>query len=188
MVSTAEPVFLDRDGVINENRSDYVRRLDQWVPLPGVFEAIAKLCSRGHPVIVVTNQSGIARGLFGIEEMHRIHRRMNMLLEKAGGRFTGIRFCPHAPWDNCPCRKPGTGMIDSARRELALPGTGGWMVGDAATDIEMGRRAGLRTMLVLTGRGGAQLEMIRHDRGNLPDHVARDLPAAVETILAYSSE
>lgn len=183
-----EPVFLDRDGVINENRRDYVRCLSQWVPLPGVFEAVARLCSRGHPVVVVTNQSGIARGFFTEDDLARIHRRMTELLRRAGGRFTGIQFCPHAPWDKCLCRKPETGMIDAARRDSALPESGGWIVGDAETDMELGRRTGLKTILVLTGRGRAQLDLIREKGAVLPDYVAKDLSAAVTVILGYSSE
>jgi len=177
-------VFLDRDGVINENRRDYVRSLEQWVPIPGAFQAMASLCAAGHPLVVVTNQSGIARGYIAESELRRIHSAMEEMLLGAGGSFASIRYCPHGPWDGCGCRKPETGMIRDARRELGLPGTGGWIVGDADSDMEMGRRAGLRTVLVLTGRGRAQLELIRENRSPEPDHVVEDLKAAARVILA----
>ncbi len=180
-----EPVFLDRDGVINENRSDYVRRVSQWKPFPGVFTAVSRLCAASHPVIVVTNQSGIGRGFFSGEDLFQIHSRMRALLEAEGGRFSGIYHCPHAPWDRCRCRKPETGMIEAARRDLVLS-TGGWIAGDAATDIELGVRAGLKTVMVLTGRGVSQLEKIRNNNGPMPDFVVDDLAGAVELILSYS--
>lgn len=187
-MTPAEPVFLDRDGVINENRADYVRSLSHWKPLPGAFEAMARLCSAGHPLIVVTNQSGIARGFFGEAELAAIHDRMNLMMRRAGGSFAGIEYCPHAPWDGCSCRKPETGMIDRAVERLSLPRGTGWIVGDAATDMELGRRGGLRTVLVLTGRGGAQLDRILRDGGPRPDFVREDLASAAELILGYESE
>ncbi|MFO7626760.1 MAG: HAD-IIIA family hydrolase [Candidatus Fermentibacteraceae bacterium] len=185
---SAEPVFLDRDGVINENRRDYVRSLSQWIPLPGVFKAMARLCSAGHPLIVVTNQSGIARGFFDEAELTKIHDRMNTMMRSAGGSFAGIEYCPHAPWDGCACRKPETGLIDRALMRLSLPERSGWIVGDAETDMELGRRTGLRTVLVLTGRGGAQLDQIIRDGSPRPDFVSEDLGSAADLILGYESE
>ncbi len=154
------------------------------MPLPGVFPAMAGLCAAGHPLVVVTNQSGIARGFLPESELRRIHAAMEEMLLRAGGSFASVRYCPHAPWDGCGCRKPGTGMIREARLELGLPDTGGWVVGDAESDMEMGRRAGLRTILVLTGRGRVQLELIRETGSPEPDHVVEDLEAAVRVILA----
>lgn len=180
-----EPVFLDRDGVINRNRPDYVRTLSQWIPLPGAFQAISRLCGTGHPVIVVTNQSGIGRGLFPEENLLRIHGRMESMLHEAGGSFAGVYHCPHRPESGCLCRKPETGMIDRARRELKLA-SGGWIVGDAETDMELGRRAGLKTVLVLTGRGRSQYGKIRETGAPGPDHVSQDLTGAVELILSLS--
>lgn len=187
-MTSAVPVFLDRDGVINENRRDYVRSLSQWVPLPGVFEAMARLSAAGHPLIVVTNQSGIARGFFGEAELEQIHDRMRSLMSHAGGSFAGIEHCPHAPWDCCACRKPETGMIDRARRRLSLSERCGWIVGDAGTDMELGRRSGLKTVLVLTGRGRVQLDQIMRDGGTPPDFVRDDLDSAADLILGYERE
>lgn len=187
-MTSAEPVFLDRDGVINENRKDYVRSLSQWIPLPGVFEAMAGLCAAGHPLVVVTNQSGISRGFLTEAELSKIHDRMSTMMLHAGGSFAAIEYCPHAPWDACTCRKPETGMIDRARRHLSLPERSGWMVGDAGTDMELGRRTGLKTVLVLTGRGRAQLDRILSDGGPHPDFVREDLASAAQLILGYESE
>lgn len=187
-MSCAEPVFLDRDGVINENRRDYVRSLSQWIPLPGAFEAMARLCAVGHPLVVVTNQSGIARGFLTETALAEIHDRMGKMMIQAGGSFAGMEYCPHAPWDGCTCRKPETGMIDRALRRLSLPERSGWMVGDAGTDMELGRRTGLKTVLVLTGRGRAQLDQILRDGGPHPDFVREDLASAADLILGYESE
>lgn len=187
-MTSPEPVFLDRDGVINENLKDYVRSLSQWTPLPGVFEAMARLCAAGHPLIVVTNQSGIARGFLDEAELARIHDRMSTMMLHAGGSFAGIEHCPHAPWDGCSCRKPETGMVDRALKRLALPERSGWIVGDAETDMELGRRTGLKTVLVLTGRGRAQLDQIMRDGGPHPDFVREDLGSAAGLILGQESE
>ena len=183
-----EPVFLDRDGVINENCPDYVRTPSDWVPLPGAFEAMARLYAAGHPLVVVTNQSGIARGYLTEDDLARIHELMTERFSRVGGRFAGIMYCPHAPWDNCGCRKPETGLVDSARRNLALPETGGWIVGDAQSDMELGRRTGLKTILVLTGRGRVQLGQIVESAGPQPDYVAPDLSAAVDIVLSHTVE
>lgn len=184
-MSHAAPVFVDRDGVINANRPDYVRNLSQWVPLPGAFVSLARLCRASHPVVVVTNQSGIGRGLFTEEDLLVIHRRMTELLHREGGGFAGVYHCPHTPEEGCSCRKPRVGMIRRARRELGLP-SGGWMVGDALTDVEMGFRAGLRTVLVLSGRGAEQWNRARESGAPEPYAVVPDLSAAVDRILADS--
>lgn len=177
------PVFLDRDGVINRNRADYVRKPSQWKPYPGVFRAMARLSSAGLPLVVLTNQSAINRGYTTVDAVEEIHRMLRTRAERAGAVIGGVYYCPHRPEDECGCRKPKTGMVDVARRELDLP-SGGWMVGDAATDMEMGRAAGLRTLLVLTGRGEDQLQRIRQSGSQEPWAVCADLNEAVDRILA----
>jgi len=178
----ALPVFLDRDGVINRNSADYVRTVDQWIPLPGAIDAIVRLCIAGHPVFVITNQSAIARGYCEVSEVEKIHRKMIRLLEEAGGSFAGIYYCPHHPDDGCECRKPSIGMIRAARSENDLP-DGGFMVGDAESDMELGRRAGLKTILVLTGRGRNQLKTIESENRPRPWVVTEDIVSAVDIIL-----
>jgi len=178
----AEPVFLDRDGVINVNRVDYIRSLEQWIPLPGAIEAIAKLSKAGYKVIVLTNQSAIAREYCAFSDVERIHLHLSDLISKAGGLISGIYYCPHHPDDGCECRKPRTGMIESAKRELNLP-DGGYIVGDADSDMELGRRSGLKTVLVLTGRGKDQLRKINSEGLTKPWKVTEDISSAVELII-----
>lgn len=176
------PVFLDRDGVINENRGDYVRDPSQWIPIPGAIQAAAELHYAGHPLVVITNQSGIGRGYYTETDVLGIHSVMEEAFRAAGAAIAGCYHCPHRPDEKCRCRKPETGMIDRARAELSLP-PGGWMVGDAGSDMELGRRCGLRTVLVLTGRGASQLELIRARGMKMPDHVLPSLVSAGELIL-----
>jgi D-glycero-D-manno-heptose 1,7-bisphosphate phosphatase len=177
-----EPVFLDRDGVLNENVPDYVRTLEQWVPIAGALEAAAALCAAGHPVVVVSNQSAIGRGLVPVETVELVNATLAARIESFGGRLAGIYYCPHRPDEGCPCRKPATGLVDAARAELGLPG-GGWLVGDAQSDIQMGLSAGLRTILVLTGRGRAQLDLMVRGGMPMPEAVADDLGEASRMIL-----
>ena len=147
------------------------------------MESVARLHRAGHPVVVVTNQSGIARGYYTEHDVEAIHSLMSTAFVTAGARVDGVYFCPHHPSEGCGCRKPETGMIDKARREKELP-EGGWMVGDADSDMELGRRSGLSTILVLTGRGVSQLEKIRAGKGPEPDYITESLVSAVDIILS----
>lgn len=176
------PVFLDRDGVINANRADYVKTPAEWVPIPGAISAMAELHRAGHPLVVVTNQSGIGRGYYSVEAVERIHLVMRNALKAAGVDSIHILFCPHDPQERCGCRKPETGLIDQARIDLGLP-PGGWIVGDADSDMELGRRSGLTTILVLSGRGRDQLEIIKVENRVMPDHVTGSLVSALDIIL-----
>jgi len=176
------PVFLDRDGVINENRADYVKSPAEWKPFPGAIAAIASLHRAGHRIVIVTNQSGIGRGIYTAEDVELIHDVLQGALSAAGVNDAAIYYCPHHPNDRCGCRKPETGMTDQARHELNLP-SGGWMIGDAESDMELGRRAGLETILVLSGRGQTQLEKITSEKLPMPDHVTDSVVSAVRLIL-----
>ncbi len=182
----AEPVFLDRDGVINTNRVDYIRSLAQWVPIPRAIEAIARLSNAGHPVIVLTNQSAIARKYCSVSDVEEIHLHLQHLVIEAGGLISGIYYCPHHPDEGCECRKPRTGMVECARMELDLP-YGGYMVGDAESDMELGRRAGLKTVLVLTGRGEDQLRKISSEGCIRPWKVTENIFSAADIILQDST-
>jgi histidinol-phosphate phosphatase family protein len=182
MACLLPPVFLDRDGVINRNREDYVRSIADWEPIPGAMEAVARLSRAGHPVIVVTNQSAVARGYCSLSDVEAVHALMRVRVEEAGGLLTAVYYCPHHPDELCMCRKPLIGMIDMARTEHGLP-SGGYLVGDAASDMEMGRRAGLFTILVLTGRGRTQLHRMTIDGTGMPWRVAADLSEASDIIL-----
>jgi len=108
---TAQLLILDRDGVINQDSDDYIKSPDEWVPIPGSLEAIARLSHAGFRIAVATNQSGLARGLFGLETLNAIHRRLRDRVESEGGRIEMIAFCPHGPNDGCNCRKPRPGLL-----------------------------------------------------------------------------
>ncbi len=180
------PVFLDRDGVINENRSDYVKKPSEWIPIPGAIAAMKNLYNAGHQLIVVTNQSGIGRGYYTSNAVELVHEVMTDVFKAADIPPVPIMYCPHHPEDKCGCRKPETGMIDQAKLDLNLP-HGGWMIGDAHSDMELGRRSGLTTILVLTGRGADQLEIIKAENLAKPDHITSSLVSAVKIILDHST-
>ncbi len=174
-------VILDRDGVINEDSDAYIKSPAEWVPVPGSLEAIARLTAAGWRVVVATNQSGIARGLFDLETLGRIHARMHRAVAEAGGRIEAIFFCPHGPDEGCRCRKPAPGLLEeiAARYRTTLEGVP--VIGDSARDLEAARAAGARPVLVRTGKGrrteaagGPALE-------GVPVH--DDLAAAVEALL-----
>jgi D-glycero-D-manno-heptose 1,7-bisphosphate phosphatase len=150
-------IFLDRDGVICENRSDHVKRWAEFRFLPGAKESLAALSRTGLPIIVVTNQAIINRNISAVEEVEKIHRRMVAEVTASGGRIDRVIYCPHRPDENCNCRKPKSGMLLQAAREMGLELVQSYMVGDAATDIIAGHQVGCQPILVLTGRGFQQL-------------------------------
>ena len=148
-------VILDRDGVINEERGDYIRSPDQWRPLPGSLEAIARLCRAGVPVAVATNQSGVGRGMMSADELAAVHERLVQDVRQAGGDLAGVFFCPHAPSDGCRCRKPLPGLLLQIEAEVGLAVAGHYMVGDSLRDLQAAEAAGALPALVRTGFGRA---------------------------------
>jgi len=156
-------VILDRDGVINEDSDAFVKSLAEWHPLPGSIEAIARLSRSGFSVAVATNQSGLGRGLFGLDDLEAIHERLNELVEAAGGQIAGIFYCPHTPEDNCDCRKPKAGLIDAIERELEQTARGAWLIGDSKRDLQAGQSKGCVPVLVLTGKGAATQTQLTTD-------------------------
>ena len=146
-------VILDRDGTINHDSEHYIKPLDEWRPLKGSLEAIARLTQAGYRIVVATNQSGIARGLFSTRALFDIHDALQRAAAQAGGRIDAFFFCPHAADAGCQCRKPQPGMLlEVARRfNVALKDT--YMVGDALRDVQAAAAAGARPVLVLTGKG-----------------------------------
>jgi D-glycero-D-manno-heptose 1,7-bisphosphate phosphatase len=145
-------VILDRDGTINEDRDDFVKSADEWVPLPGALEAIARLNHAGWRVALVTNQSGLGRGLFDMATLNAIHTKMNAALAQHGGRIDAVFFCPHAPDDQCSCRKPLPGLLLEAGRRFGVDLAGVPMVGDSLRDLQAGVAAGCQPHLVRTGK------------------------------------
>jgi histidinol-phosphate phosphatase family protein len=128
-------VFLDRDGVINANRSDYVKSWDEFAFLPGVFEALRRLREGSRTVVVVSNQSAIGRGIAAPAVVDAIHRRMRAEVAEHGGRIDAVFYCPHRPDEGCECRKPRPGLLRRAARELGLDLARSYLVGDAVSDV-----------------------------------------------------
>ena len=146
-------IILDRDGTINESRDDYVKSAEEWVPLPGSLEAIARLNHAGWHTVVATNQSGLGRGLFDMAVLNDMHLKMNQLLSKQGGRIDAVFFCPHTPEDQCDCRKPLPGLLQLIGERYGVQLSDVAMVGDSLRDMQAGAAAGCMTHLVLTGKG-----------------------------------
>ncbi len=173
-------IILDRDGVINEDSDAYIKSPDEWRPIPGSLDAIARLNRAGFRVVVATNQSGIARGLFDLAMLQRIHQKMQDSLRQAGGRLDGIFFCPHGPDDHCDCRKPGTGLLQQIAEQFRIDLAGVPAIGDSLRDLQAAEGVGAQPILVLTGKGEKTLHALNHDQ-RIP--VYRDLAAAVDALL-----
>ncbi len=157
MAETDKLIVLDRDGVINHDSEDYIKTPEEWRPLSGSLDAIAALNAAGFRVVVVSNQSGIGRGLFTEPALDEIHRKMMSAVEAVGGTIAGIYYCPHAPDAGCNCRKPQPGLLDRIKDDFDVSLAGVPLVGDKVGDMELARRVGARPILVLTGYGQATL-------------------------------
>jgi len=168
-------VLIDRDGTLNVEKH-YLSDPDQLELYPGAGAAVARLNRLGFGVVVVTNQSGIARGYFDLDRLAAIHRRLADLLAAEGARLDGIYLCPHGPDDICLCRKPLPGMVEQAVAEHGFDPARAIMIGDKEVDVELGRAVGAQTVLVRTGHGAAAVATTK------ADHVVDDLAAAVALI------
>ncbi|MGE5222757.1 MAG: D-glycero-alpha-D-manno-heptose-1,7-bisphosphate 7-phosphatase [Omnitrophica WOR_2 bacterium] len=150
-------VFLDRDGVIIENREDYVRAWSDVAIYPQALRALARLQSKPYKIVIVTNQSVIGRGIITPSEAEAINQRLVKEIVRAGGRVDGLFVCPHAPQENCACRKPKPGLFIQAARRLDIDLSQSILIGDSLSDLSAGQAAGVRqTALVLTGHGAVQ--------------------------------
>ena len=176
-------VFVDRDGTLNRDVG-YLSDSDQVELLPGVGAALRALREAGARIVIVSNQSGVARGAVTEEGLERIHQRLRRLLESDGASVDGIFYCPHHPDDRCLCRKPETGLIERARTQLALESDRWYVVGDKLADVQLAHRIGAVGVLVRTGHGDRVISEWPAD-ARPPDHVADDLPAAVRWILQH---
>lgn len=173
-------IILDRDGVINMDSDHFIKSPDEWKPIPGSLEAIARLNQAAYRVVVATNQSGVGRGLFDMAMLNAIHTKMHKAAAKVGGRIDAVFYCPHAADAKCACRKPLSGMfLEIAERFdsslAAVPA-----VGDSLRDLQAAAAVGARPLLVLTGKGEKTLAA-----GGLPEGttVVADLAAAVDVVL-----
>lgn len=165
-------IILDRDGVINQDSDEYVKSVDEWIPLEGSIEAIGRLCQAGYTIAVATNQSGIARGYFDLPMLNSMHAKMEQLVCGFGGHFAHIAYCPHGPDDQCDCRKPLPGLIHQIEKKLSISAEGAWMVGDSIRDLVAGVKADCKPVLVRTGKGlKSEQELIKK---NLKDALVFD--------------
>jgi len=154
----AKLIVLDRDGVINEDLERPVTLIEEWVPIEGSLEAIAKLHQSGWHVAVATNQSGIGLGLMDLITLHDIHRRMHELLAQVGGKIDVVAFCPHTDSDGCGCRKPAPGMLYTISERLDIDLTHVTMVGDSLRDVQAAMAAAASPIIVRTGKGQNTLD------------------------------
>ena len=177
----ARLIILDRDGVINHDSDLFIKSPDEWRPIPGSLEAIARLSHAGYRVVVCTNQSGIGRGLFDMATLNAIHNRMHRALALAGGRIDAVFFCPHAAESLCQCRKPRPGLFREIATRLHVDLAGVPAVGDALRDIEAALAVGAKPLLVKTGKGLRTLQ-----GGSLPEGVPvyEDLREAANIIIS----
>jgi len=173
--------ILDRDGVINRDSADFVKSADEWIALPGSLAAIARLTQAGWKVVVATNQSGLARGLFDAAALNAMHAKMCCELAQAGGHIDAIFVCPHGPDDGCTCRKPLPGLFHEIARRYDISLAGIPAVGDSLRDLQAAHAAGCQPWLVQTGNG-----VKTEAAGNLPPatRIRADLKAVVQALLA----
>lgn len=174
-------VLLDRDGVINEDSPDYVKSVAEWRPIGGSIEAIAALYRAGALIAVVTNQSGVGRGLFTEAALRAINAHMLNVVRAAGGDLAGVYYCPHGPDEACDCRKPRVGLVRRLERELGVAAVGAPFIGDKRSDIELAQAVGARPILVLTGGGAATAAALPGEV-----EVYADLREAAAALLAAS--
>ncbi|MCK5121030.1 MAG: D-glycero-beta-D-manno-heptose 1,7-bisphosphate 7-phosphatase [Methylococcales bacterium] len=151
-------VLLDRDGVINHDSDDYIKSADEWLPIAGSLEAIALFNKNDYKVIVITNQSGLSRGLYDEATLDQIHQKMHQLTLQKGGEIDAIFYCPHGPNDNCLCRKPKPGMLNDFAQQYNCSLENIYFIGDKLGDIQAAESAGAKPILVKTGKGESTLK------------------------------
>jgi len=187
--STRKPtqlVLLDRDGVINHDSPDYIKSVDEWQPIPGALDAIARLNNAGINTALCSNQSGISRGKLTASDLAEIHYRFSLELAQAGGYIRLWRFCPHLPDDNCSCRKPNTAMVDDCLNELGVEPAATTFVGDSLKDMQVARNARCQPILVHPSSGSdpaSNNRLLNEARAMGVTEVVADLASAAERIL-----
>lgn len=174
-------IIVDRDGVVNQDSDDFIKSPEEWIPIPGSLEAIARLNRSGYRVVIATNQSGVGRGLFDMDTLNRIHEKMIKLARTKGGEIDGIFFCPHAPDELCRCRKPRPGLFEEIAERFKINLTGIYAVGDSERDIVAARDVLASPVLVKTGKGRKTLKQSKQLQ-DVP--VFNDLAMFTDALLA----
>jgi len=177
-------IILDRDGVINHDSDAYIKSVEEWEPIDGSLEAISRLNHSGYTVVIASNQSGLARGYFDIETLTAMHKKMEAMLAKVGGRIDAVFYCPHEPDDACDCRKPKPGMLLEIGQRFNVPLKEVIVIGDSVSDLKAASNAHAKAILVRTGKGVKAEKILaaeckQHDLVPVYD----DLAAAVTAIL-----
>ena len=194
--ATKKALFLDRDGVINIEREDFVKSAEECVPIEGSIAAIARLHQAGFTVVVATNQSGLAREKFDLDDLEAIHAKLTQLVEEQGGELGAIFYCPHIAEDHCKCRKPLPGLLDAIEAEFNTSAEGFYFVGDSLRDLQAGITKGCKPILVKTGNGLTTLAQLQDSTLQIDSplvllthvQVFDDLAAAVDFIIANPIE
>ena len=153
MKNKSKNIILDRDGVINKDSINFIKSVDEWIPIPGSIEAIAKLYTNGWSIYIATNQSGISRGLFTLSDLNLMHKKLLNLLKEENSYIKDIAFCPHHPRENCQCRKPNPGMYCSLAKKYNFNLSDSIVVGDSLRDLQAAVKVKAKPYLVLTGKG-----------------------------------
>lgn len=153
-------LILDRDGVINIESPDFVKTPEEWIPIKGSLEAIGRLSQAGYEIVIITNQSGLGRGLFSADMLAKMHARMIDYVQQHGGKIQSILFCPHKPDEECECRKPKDGMYRQLSERLNISFNGVYSVGDSVRDLLAAQSAGASPVLVKTGNGKKSIKEI----------------------------
>lgn len=176
-------IILDRDGVINQDSDDFIKSPEEWLPIEGSLEAIARLNNAGYRVVVITNQSGIARGLFDLDALTKIHSKMRRMLARVGGKVEAVLYCPHGPNEDCVCRKPRDGLFAELAKRLRVDLSKVPAVGDSLRDLQAAQSAGATPILVKTGKGRRTLSE------GIPDNtlVYDNLMDVVDSLLEETS-
>ena len=175
-------IILDRDGVINIESAEFIKSPEEWLPIKGSLEAIARLSQAGFGIIILTNQSGIGRGLFSADMLGQIHVRMIDYIHQAGGKVSCIAYCPHTPDSDCDCRKPKAGLYTEISQQLGISFSGIYSVGDSLRDLQAAQTAGAIPILVETGNGKQTAKQIAKD----PTLGLSDTPV-FENLLAFTN-
>lgn len=185
-------IILDRDGVINEDSKNHIKSPEEWVAIPGSLEAIARLCREDYRVFVVTNQSGISKGLFSINTLNRTHQKMMDELHRSGGEISAIFFCPHDDGDQCQCRKPKPGMFQELSQRLKCNLKDVYAAGDSVRDLQAAEASGAMPVLIETGNGAISIEEITKNSSNYNDTIVnaprfKNLSSFVDQLLSVQS-
>ena len=159
-------IILDRDGVINQDSPDFIKSPEEWIPIDGSLEAIGRLSQAGYEVVILTNQSGIGRGLISPDMLSQIHVRMLDYIQQHGGKIQIILFCPHHPDEECTCRKPKTGLYKELTKRLNIDLAGTYSVGDSLRDLIAAKSAGASPILVKTGNGRKTVKELKNSQAN----------------------